>query len=269
MRLGEMSWTEVRDSIKQGAAAIIPLGSIEEHGPHAPMGDYVVVDAIAERTAIVTGDLVVPTMPFGYSEYFRDYPGTITLRPETLAEVVNDIVDCLSQHGLHHIVIFNGHAGNAPILELLTRRIRRDRGLLIPSVSPLQVIQNPTLIKDLYGEGMQLGHGGEPMGSLMMALQAGRVHMERAGSFGRKQIWGMPTDGLGAILFRGVRVALPLDMGDVTPETGSLADPSKASEERGHALLDNAVKFCTEFMRWFRTVDPQVGPDGSVSTRRA
>src|SRR6516225_4267447 len=143
MRLGEMSWTEVRDTIKQGAAAIIPLGSIEEHGPHAPMGDYVLIDAIAERTATETGDLVVPTMPFGYSEYFRDYPGTITLRPGTLADVVADVVDCLLRHRLRHIVLFNGHAGNAPILELLTRRIRRERGLLIPTVSPLQVIQNP------------------------------------------------------------------------------------------------------------------------------
>jgi creatinine amidohydrolase len=267
MQLGAMSWTAARDAIKQGAAAIIPLGSIEEHGPHAPMGDYVVIDAIAERTANVTGDLVVPTMPFGYSEYFRDYPGTITLRPGTLAEVVADVVDCLLRHGLRHIVLFNGHAGNAPILELLTRRVRRDRGLLIPSVSPLQIIQNPALIKDLYGEGMQLGHGGEPIGSLMMALQPGRVHMERAGGFGRKQIWGVPTDGLGAILFEGVRVALPLDMGDVTPETGSLGDPSKASEERGRALLDYAVKFCAEFMRWFRTVDPQVDANGSASTQ--
>jgi creatinine amidohydrolase len=108
------------------------------------------------------------------------------LRPETLAEVVADVVDCLSRHGLRQIVIFNGHAGNTPILDLLIRRIRRDRGLLIPSVSPLQVIQNPTLIKELYGEGMRLGHSGEPMGSLMMAPQPGRVHRERAGSFGRK-----------------------------------------------------------------------------------
>ena len=99
----------------------------------------------------------------------------------------------------------------------------------------------------------------------MMALQPGRVHMEGAGSFGRKQIWGILTDGLGAILFRGVRVALPLDMGDVTPETGSLADPSAASAERGRALLDYAVKFCIGFMRWFRTVNPQIDTDGSVS----
>ncbi len=261
MRLGDMSWTEVEHAITQGSSAIIPLGSIEEHGPHAPMGDYAAVDEIAGRTGEITGDLVVPTLPFGYSEYFRHYPGTITLRSETLAAVVEDAVDCLLRHGLRRIVIFNGHAGNAPILEMLTRRIRRTRGVLIPSVAPLQVIQSPALIKDLYGEGMQVGHGGEPMGSLMMVLRPGRVRMDRAGAFGRKPVLGMPTEGLGAILFRGVRVALPLDMREVTPETGSLGDPSKASEARGRALLDYAVEFCVEFMRWFRTADPWVAPE--------
>lgn len=261
MRIGEMTWTEVREAIARGTAAIIPLGSIEEHGPHSPMGDYMAIHEIAGRTGEATGDLVVPTMPFGYSEYFRHYPGTITMRPETLSAVVEDTVDCLLRHGLRHIVIFNGHAGNMPILEVLTRKIRRARGTLIPIISPLQIMQAPALIKELYGEGMVLGHGGEPIGSLMMVLAPGKVRMERIGAFGRKPFMGMPTDGLGAITFKGVRVALPLDMREVTPETGSLGDPSKASAERGRALLDYAVNFCVEFMAWFHTTDPKVATE--------
>ncbi len=261
MRLGEISWTQAEETIKGGAAGIIPLGSIEEHGPHAPMGDYMAIHDIAGRTGEATGDLVIPTLPFGFSEYFRHYPGTITLRHETLRAVVEDIVDCLVRHGLRHIVIFNGHAGNMPILELLTRRLRRVHGLLIPTLSPPQIMQAPALIKELYGPDFQLGHGGEPMGSLMMVLAPGRVRMERAGTFGRKQVLGMPTDGLGAITFKGVRVAMPLDMREVTPETGSLSDPTKASPEKGKALLDYAVNFCVEFMRWFRTTDPRVAAE--------
>ncbi|SRR5579871_112215 len=261
MHLGEVSWTAAQTAIADQRSAILPLGSIEEHGPHAPMGDYMIIDAIARRTAEATGDIVVPTIPFGYSEYFRHYAGTITLRPETLDAVVSDTIDCLVRHRLRRIVIFNGHAGNGPILEPLTRRVRRQIGLLIPTVSPLQVIQNPALIKQVYGDNVQLGHGGEPVGSLMMALRSELVHLDRAGAFGRKQILGMPSDGLGAILFRNVRVALPLDMRDVTPETGSLSDPSLASAERGETLIKYAVEFCAEFMRWFRTVDPWVEPD--------
>jgi creatinine amidohydrolase len=267
MHLGEMTWTQAGTAFSGGASAIIPLGSIEEHGPHVPMGDYVVIDEIARRTAEATGDLVVPTMPFGYSEYFRQYPGTITLRPETLTNVVGDTIDCLLRHRARRIVIFNGHAGNSPILELVSRRARRDIGLLIPIVSPLQVIQNPTLIAKVYGEEVQLGHGGEPMGSIMMALRPGSVHIDRAASFGRKQVLGMPTDGLGAIVFRQARVFLPLDMRDVTPESGSLSDPSLASPDRGRALLDFATEYCAEFMRWFRTVDPWVEADATMATK--
>ncbi len=264
MRLGEVSWTEARAALAEGRAVIVPLGSIEEHGPHAPMGDYMIIDAIAGRTAEATGDVVLPTIPFGYSEYFREYPGTITLRPETLDAVVADAIDCLVHHGARRIAIFNGHAGNAPILELLTRRVRRRIGLLIPTVAPLQVIQDPAVIHKVYGDGVQLGHGGEPVGSLMMALRPDLVRLDRAGGFGRGQVLGMPTDGLGAILFRNARVSIPLDMRDIAPETGSLGDPSPASPQRGEALLDYAVEFCAGFMRWFRTVDPWIRTDAEA-----
>jgi creatinine amidohydrolase len=261
MRIGEMTWTEVREAIAKGVAAIVPLGSIEEHGPHSPMGDYAIINDIAGRTGEATGDLVVPTMPFGFSEYFRHYPGTITVRAETLAAVIEDTVDCLIRHGLKHIAIFNGHAGNMPIIEVLSRKLRRKHGLIIPTISPLQVMQAPALIKELYGEGMVLAHGGEPVGSVMMALHPGKVRMERVGAFGRKTFMGMPTDGLGAINFKGVRVAMPLDMREVTPETGSLSDPAGASADKGRKMLDYATSVSIEFMKWFRTADPKVSVD--------
>jgi len=260
MRIGEMTWTEVRDQVGTGAAAIIPMGSIEEHGPHAPMGDYMIIDAIAKRTADATGDLVVPTLPFGYSEYFRMYPGCITLRPETLTAVVEDTIECLLSHNLNRIVIFNGHAGNLPILELLGRKYRRKIGLVIPIVSPLQVMQNPALIKELYGEGFVLGHGGEPVGSIYKVLAPDSVHMERAGAFGRSNMFGMPTEGLGTVNVNGVRAQVALDMTDVTPDTGSLSDPSLATAERGAKLLDFTVARCIEFMQWYRGIDPMPEP---------
>jgi len=66
MRLGDMTWTEVREAIALRVTAVIPLGSIEEHGPHSPMGDYAIVDEIAARAAELTGDVVAPTIPYGW-----------------------------------------------------------------------------------------------------------------------------------------------------------------------------------------------------------
>jgi len=69
----------------------------------------------------------------------------------------------------------------------------------------------------------------------------------------------MPTEGLGIINVNGVRASVPLDMTDVTPETGSLSDPALATAERGQRFLDYAVGQCVEFMRWFRGVDTKLG----------
>ena len=259
MRLGEMPWTEVREAIARGVTAVVSLGSIEEHGPHSPGGDYMIVDEIGARATDLSGDVLTPTLPFGYSEYFRNYPGTITLRSETLAAVLTDTIDSLLLHNFPRIVILNGHAGNTGTVELVQRRYRRARGLVIPSIAPFQIIQAPELIERVYGGKVELGHGGEPIGSLMMYLRPERVQMHRAGAFGRKTVFGMPTDGLGGIKVDGIRAAVPLDMEDVTPPTGSLSDPRLGSPERGRQLFDHAVRACAGFLKWFRTVDPHLG----------
>lgn len=265
MLLGEMTWTEVREAIEAGVTAIVPLGSIEEHGPHAPMGDYIVTEEIVARAADVTGDVVLPMMPFGYSEYFRNFPGTITLRESTLDAILTDELECLRRHGFRRTVIFNGHGGNNPIIELATRRFRRRYGIIIPSVSPFSLITTPELVERVYGSKVKLGHGGEPLGSLMMHLRPGRVQLQRAGEWGRRDIFGLPTDSLGTIRVGSLTVAVPLDMEDIAPPTGSLSDPMLASAERGRQLMEAVVEACTQFLRWFRGIDPKIGK-GEVAT---
>jgi len=254
-----MPWTEVREAIARGVTAVVVLGSIEEHGPHCPGGDYIIVDEIAARAADISGDVVTPILPFGYSEYFRNYPGTITLRSETLAAVLTDTIESLLLHAFPRVVIINGHAGNASTVELVARRYRRSHGLVIPSIAPFQIIQAREVVERVYGGRVELGHGGEPIGSLMMYLRPEHVQMHRAGAFGRQKVFGRPTDGLAGITVDGVRAAVPLDMEDVTPPTGSLSDPKLGSAERGRQLLEHAVQACAGFLKWFRTVDPHLG----------
>jgi len=260
MRLGEMTWTEVREAVAAGTTAVVPLGSIEEHGPHAPIGDYLIIDEIAARAAEATGDVLAPILPFGYSEYFRNYPGTITLRASTLEAVLGDAIECLLDHGFPRVAIINGHAGNTGIVELVTRRVRRHRGIVIPAIAPFQLVQAPDVVERVYGGKVDLGHGGEPVGSLMMHVRPGRVQMARAGAWGKRPVFGCPTDGLGAIRVDGMRIAVPLDMEDVAPpETGSLSDPKLGSPERGRILFEHAVDAVARFLRWFRGVDPRLG----------
>jgi len=256
MRLADMPWPLVREVIASGATGVVPMGSVEEHGPHVPMGDYIETDEIAARAAEITGDVVVPILPFGYSEYFRCFPGTITLRDSTLGAVLTDILDCLLTHKFRRVVIFNGHKGNSSVVELVTRRFRRKYGIVIPSISPSAVTQTPEVIARVYGGPVELGHGGEPGGSVMMYLRPGRVLMERAGAWGRKLVWGCPSEGLGTIRVGGLNVSVPLDMEDIAPSTGSLSDPTCATPERGQQLVGYSVEACVKFLQWFRGVDP-------------
>src|SRR5207237_1008559 len=83
-----------------------------------------VCERVANMAAERTGDVVAPVIPFGYSEYFKSYPGTLSVRPETLAAVLEDYVDCLVGQGFRRLVFFSGHAGNAGVLDHLCRRLR-------------------------------------------------------------------------------------------------------------------------------------------------
>jgi creatinine amidohydrolase len=258
VRLAEMSWREVEAALHRGAAAIFPMASTEEHGPHAPMGDYLVEEEIALRVARQTGDLVVPPLAFGYSEYFRKYPGVITLQSQTLFAFVEDVVLCLIRHGFTHIALFNGHKGNEPTLMHLARKIRREHGLLIPIVSSSSFGVTAELIRELYGPNYRLGHGGEPMGSVYLHVMPGTVDLSKAETWGQRDFLGLPADGLAGVHFEGTHVGFAVDMDDIAPPSGSLSDPQVASADKGERQTDVAVAGAVRFMKWFKGVEPRV-----------
>ncbi len=255
--VGKMSWRQVQAAIQRGAAAFFPMGSTEEHGPHAPMGDYMAAEEIALRVACQTGDLVFPPLPFSYSEYFRHFPGTITLSTQCLYQFVGEVVECLRGSGFRHIVLFNGHKGNEATLLHLVRDIRRDKGLLVPVVSPLGFGLTPALSKEIYGD-YKTGHGGEPMGSLMGYLFPGTVDRERAEDWAVKDFNGLRPSGLNGVVFEGVEVSMAVCMEDITPPSGSLSDPRVASPEKGKRIVDESVARLVRFVQWFKGIEPTV-----------
>lgn len=257
-RTAEMSWREVEEAINRGAAVLVPMGSTEEHGPHSPTGDYLITDTVADRVASETGDVMVPTIPYSYSEYFRHYPGTITVRPSTLQALVKDTVYCLLDQGFRHVILLNGHAGNEPILGPLLREIRRERGVLVPSVAPLGFALAGGLRQELYGD-TPTGHGGEPIGSIMTYLYPDLVDLDRAEDWASNPFLGQPA-GINSITFEGKNVSMAVNMEDITPPSGSLSDPRMASADKGERIVNSAVENLTSFVHWYKTVDPEVSP---------
>jgi len=136
-----------------------------------PTGDYLIADEIAARVAERTNSLVAPVIPFGNSEYFRSFPGTISLRSETLApsprtsasacSITDSSVCCSSM---------------ATAATIHPRRCRAPapphRGVRIITIKP-GAFRPPALLRQLYGEDVTrvLGHGGEPLASMWLHLR--------------------------------------------------------------------------------------------------
>jgi creatinine amidohydrolase len=120
----ENTWKEIRDANVE--IAVIAIGSIEQHGHHLPLGtDWFQVDAFGRTLAEELDAFYVPAMPFGTAWEHGRFPGTISLRPETLAAVLRDIVMCLREHGMKRIVVANGHGANW-ILKPTVRQLNYD-----------------------------------------------------------------------------------------------------------------------------------------------
>jgi len=124
--LPHMTWPEVQEALKRTDVVIIPVGSIEQHAMHLPLGtdSYGAIETcklIAQKAEA----LVAPVVLAGLSSHHMGFPGTITLTPETFEAVVYETALSLIQHGFRKILIYNGHGGNAVSVANIIQKINQ------------------------------------------------------------------------------------------------------------------------------------------------
>jgi creatinine amidohydrolase len=124
--LNELTWEEVAEYLKEDDMVIFPIGSTEQHGPAGPLGlDTYVAISLAEDVARRAEVLCTPPLWFGDSSHHLAFPGTISLRTDTIISIVRDSAFSLAKHGFRHILIINGHKGaNLPALLTATKELR-------------------------------------------------------------------------------------------------------------------------------------------------
>ena len=124
--LNELTWEEVAEYLKEDDIIIFPVGSTEQHGPAGPLGlDTYVAISLAEDVARKTRVLCTPPLWFGDSSHHLAFPGTISLRTDTIISIVRDTAFSLAKHGFRNILIINGHKGaNLPALLAATKELR-------------------------------------------------------------------------------------------------------------------------------------------------
>ena len=246
-RIDLMSWTAYRDRLKDNPIIFLPVGALEQHGPHLPMGcDAILSEAMAVRVADALDGLQLPALRYGYKSQARSgggqlFPGTTSLDGATLTATLRDILRELARHGARRIVVVNGHVENQWFLTEGIDLALRDLG---PSQGQMKILRceywnyTPQEVLESMFEGafpgVDLEHAALLETSMMLALQPQLVDLD-----------AIPEDALGE--FPGHDV-YPQD-GRGVPSSGVLAPARAASAEKGRTLIESTVAEMVAAMR--------------------
>lgn len=254
--LSRLTWVEAREAAAQRRVLILPVGTTENQSLHNLLGyDHIVAERLGEAVALRTGSLLAPTIPYGCSQMFRHYPGTVVWRFETLVAVLRDTVTSFRSHGFSHILLLNNHFPNEPAVEVVARELRATDGSLIASIIPHKLARD--LSKDLYvGHPDAVVHGADPGTSLMRYLAAEDMRMDVAEKAWAQTLQGLEIETPNSVKFLQSTVNIYMDMEDMHP-FGGTGDALFASADKGETIFNRMVDFVSAFVEQFKKVDPQ------------
>jgi creatinine amidohydrolase len=252
--LEEMSWEEFDRVRSRAAAGLIPIGSVEQEGPHLPLGvDTLVAVEVAKRVAHQLPVIVLPAVSIGYSDWHGGFPGTFSLSISTLTQMLREICGNLVDQGINRIVFINPHVGNeTPIMEVAIEL--RKKSLARVAMFHLWAIANE-MAKDVEGlVEKKFAHGGEMMTSVMLALRPDLVRMERAvKEFEKPLMGGSKQEGSFKVLFKGRRIHFYCLSKEVT-DSGVMGDPTQATREKGEIIVKAWIDLICDFIKEFKEV---------------
>jgi creatinine amidohydrolase len=231
----EMNWVDFDALRGETDLVLIPLGAVEVYGPHLPLGaDGIAVSALAKRVAEKVPAFVAPLIPVGYSAALDEFPGTLSVRPSSLVAYTRDVAESFIGWGCRRILFLNGHAGNVPYLNELSRDLAAAHGVSCAQIDWWRFIQ--PLVEDLVeSDLLPHGHASEFGTSVMLHLVPDHVKMERA-----LRTPPATTDPYPGFLRPGSYRALT--------ETGVLGDGTLGSVEKGAETMRRAVDHVVAFL---------------------
>ena len=173
--LGDLTRTQIRE-IAARTLVVLPVGAIEQHGPHLPVGtDTFCVEHIARHaTSRASEDIpvvVTPTLPFGSSHHHQPLGATMSIRSQTYYHLVRDLCESLVKCGFTRIFIVNGHGGNHDLLQVVARDIALEYLASVAAVSYWQASEERSSTTEMKGTAPLPGHAGVFETSLIMALR--------------------------------------------------------------------------------------------------
>ena len=180
----ELSWSALQTELERTQMVIWCFGATEQHGVHLPLSvDTVQVVEVARRVAQKTDVLLLPPMPYGCSaQHGRRFPGTLSLRPQTLMSIVEDVCSWLYSSGVRKVLFLNGHFGNTPALLGAVTNVQdalpRDLQLKVYGWTDDPAVQE-LMMRDV-DRGMKYVHAGWGETAAVLAVRPDLVKMENA-----------------------------------------------------------------------------------------
>lgn len=220
---------EIKKNIKESGIAILPVGAVEAHGPHLPLGtDNLLAERVAEKVATGVDGLILPTLSYGQVWSLQNFPGSINISNDSMIRFLVDIGTSLSDQGFTTFVMINGHLGNQVALKEAARVLYEKRSnmkvyyFFYPGMN--EVVKE---VRDSDNVHNTYFHACEIETSYMLYLAPEFVDMSKA-------INEKPN--------------IP-DTADVTPtpweaftDTAVLGDATSATEEKGKYIIDYTVQ---------------------------
>lgn len=255
--LKDMTAAEFRDRLPGDPVILLPLGSQEEQGPHALMGDYQIAEAVAQRAAEISGAIAAPCLPFGYAEFFRGFPGGMQLRAATFTAVLEDMLGAFLDHGITRLLVLNGHTTNAPLIDQVQRKLRWETGVAVASLDLWRAIPD-SLWTEVHGAdaARARGHGADPLTSLGLYLFPEKARPDLIRPSAPVKALGLPATVSG-VTFEGAALHLPLNAEEINPDGMLGGDARLASAEIGRVMFEHLTRKVARLVAHLARTDPR------------
>lgn len=242
--LARLSTREIAALDGDRVLVVLPIGAVEQHGPHLPvLTDTMIAEAVLTRALELREEdgrvWALPVQAYGKSNEHSGFAGTFGLRAETLAANLKDIARSLHASGLRRLLFLNAHGGNPEIVDYVARDIREEFGLLCFTAHPFRFGLARDIISSVEG-GYGI-HGGESETSLMLAIAPELVQPAQY------------TPELPPVraFMRRFTLKGPASFGWLSRDlsrSGTIGDPRGASVEKGQAILDAEARLVAELI---------------------
>jgi len=237
----EMTPQEITDAVKEADTVVVPVGSVEQHGPHLPVGtDTLIPMTVAKRVAERAKVLVAPPVYYGNSLSMVDMKGVFTVTPDTMASLLLDLCKSFSKQGFKKIVFINGHGGNKQVLSFIGQKARMDTGALIVRIDWWDIAAEE-ILKICEKEVV---HADEGETSMMLACRPELVDMTKA-----------LKDETSEEIIKTLTSGKPKNMPQVYvpfqkwSRSGLMGDATKASRMKGERILEAVVENIVDFLK--------------------